>query len=248
MHRHNMPEVCIAVAGRAAMHVGRAVYDFSAPQVAVLPAGVRHAEGFRDLRSSYALMWLHFCSDRSFIAVISEYAPGSRWRCSERFTQRSRAARNLLRKLPAAGDERAIAFEALRADLLSVLADINRQRLTARPAAGDPREADHTPLLRRVQEFLDANYTRDIDVNSVAMMVRFSPNYLNGLFSQWKGQGIREYIIKRRMERAMELCRRGDLLVKEISQQLGYRDPFYFSRAFYKYHGCRPTEVVAARS
>jgi AraC-like DNA-binding protein len=243
LHRHHMPEICVAVAGRAAMHVGENVYGFSAPQVAILPAGVRHAEGFRDLRSSYALLWLHFLDDNSLLAVISEYAPGKGWQISERDTLRSKAARELRRKLSAASTDAAMDFEAVRADLISVLAAINRQAPRTEAKRSAAPDADHTRTLKRVQDFLDANYTRDIDVNSVAMMAHFSPNYLNSLFSQWKGQGIREYIIARRMERAMELCRRGEMLVKEVSQQLGYSDPFYFSRAFQRYHGCRPTEA-----
>jgi AraC-like DNA-binding protein len=45
------------------------------------------------------------------------------------------------------------------------------------------------------------------------------------------------------MEKAMALCRRGGLLVKEVSRQLGYSDPLYFSRAFHKFHGCWPTDA-----
>jgi AraC-like DNA-binding protein len=245
LHKHFMPELCLAVAGRSAMHVGENVYSFSAPQVAILPAYVRHAEGFRDLRSSYALLWLHFHTNNSLLAVISEYAPGSGWQISERDLLESKAVRDLRRKLDAASSVAAIDFEAIRADLLVVLAAINRQHATGtKPAeSAAAKDADHVQLLRRVQDFLDANYTRDIDVESVAMIARLSPNYLNTLFSRWKGQGIREYIITRRMERAMELCNGGGLLVKEVSQKLGYADPFYFSRAFHRYHGCWPTEA-----
>jgi AraC-like DNA-binding protein len=245
LHKHFMPELCLAVAGRSAMHVGDNVYSFSAPQVAILPAYVRHAEGFRDLRASYALLWLHFHTNNSLLAVISEYAPGSGWQIGERDLLESKAARDLRRKLDAASTGAAIDFEAIRADLLVVLAAINRQHRTQpQPAeSASSKDAGHLQLLRRVQDFLDANYTKNIDVDSVAMIARLSPNYLNTLFSRWKGQGIREYLIAKRMEHAMALCNHGGFLVKEVSQRLGYTDPFYFSRAFHRYHGCWPTDA-----
>jgi AraC-like DNA-binding protein len=100
-------------------------------------------------------------------------------------------------------------------------------------------------LLERVRDFLDHNYTTPIDVNTVATLTRFTPNYLNSLFSEWMGQGIHEYLIALRMRKAMELCRAGELLVKEVAQQLGYSDPLYFSRAFRRYHGCWPSDAGA---
>jgi len=245
MHRHDTPEICIALAGRGAMHVGEQVCGFCSPQVAIFPPGTLHAEGFASAGVGYAVMWLHGCSDSSLIGVVSVYRPGQGWMCTERYSLKSRTVRDLLRRISEAGEEIAAGFEAVRADLLSILAAMNRQRVErpSRKAGAGAADVDHAKLLKRVQEFLDNNYTKPIDVGSVAMLARFSPNYLNGLFSRWKGQGIREYVIARRMEKAMELCRGGGMLVKEVSQRLGYSDPFYFSRAFRRYHGVWPTEA-----
>lgn len=37
---------------------------------------------------------------------------------------------------------------------------------------------------------------------------------------------------RRRMVYAVDLLQRGDLLVKEVAERMGFDDPFHFSRAF----------------
>jgi AraC-like DNA-binding protein len=45
------------------------------------------------------------------------------------------------------------------------------------------------------------------------------------------------------MEKALQLCRQKQRLVKEIAAAVGYEDPLYFSRAFRRYFGRSPTEA-----
>ncbi len=78
-------------------------------------------------------------------------------------------------------------------------------------------------------------------------MTHLSPNYLNRLFRQWTDQSIGNYIPRRRMERAMELCGEGRLLIKQVAAETGYGDPLYFSRAFHRYFfGRWPSTVRGA--
>ena len=78
--------------------------------------------------------------------------------------------------------------------------------------------------------------------------MKLAPNYLNSLFRQWKGRGIHAYLIERRMEKALELARRGDVPVKEIAATVGYEDALYFSRAFHGYHGFWPSDPKKRRA
>jgi AraC-like DNA-binding protein len=50
------------------------------------------------------------------------------------------------------------------------------------------------------------------------------------------------------MQRAVQLLNTTNLSIKEISDQLGFSDQFYFSRAFSKMHGHAPTEHRARYS
>jgi len=248
LHQHDAIEIAITLSGHPTMALAAGVYAMDAARLAILTPGVRHSEGFQRRRDPYALLWLHYCSDSSLIAVVSQYQPATGWQCPDRYALRFRAVRQLLGKLSGRVLDSATLFEPVRADLLAILVELHRRAVlgAAPKTAGKARQIHHQEILQRVQEFLDHNFTKPIDVRSVAALTRLTPNYLNSLFSQWKGQGIHEYLMARRLLRAMQLCRDGKLLVKEIAQSVGYADPLYFSRAFRRYHGCWPTAVRPA--
>jgi AraC-like DNA-binding protein len=267
LHSHDVPEICIALMGHATLAVGQRLYPLVPPALAILPAGVLHAEGFNARRQPYAVLWLQYCSDSSLIGVVSHYRPEHAWQCPQRYalrTGRAGAVCQLLDKLsalplpdPATMDTPAPS-EPIRADLLHVLAELNcrfhAQSLASRAGRGGEeasagRPCPHQDVLERVQDFLDHNYAKPnarVDLDTVATLTRFTPNYLNALFTRWKGQAIHEYLTALRMRRALELCRQGQLSVKEIACQLGYSDPLYFSRAFKRYHGRWPTEATSS--
>jgi AraC-like DNA-binding protein len=50
------------------------------------------------------------------------------------------------------------------------------------------------------------------------------------------------YLNHLRMQRAVQLLNSSNLSIKAISEQLGFSDQFYFSRAFAKLHGHSPSE------
>lgn len=247
MHKHGDPEICFALRGQASMSVDDRVYSFAPPRLALLLPDVLHAEGYSRKQQPYVVMWLHYCSESSLIALVSEYRPGAGWQVAARYALRSRAVRLLAGKITASSLATPNGFEPVRADLFNILAEMNRRQLQnaeqkINHGADKPM---YEEVLERVREYLDHNFARPIDVHTVAAMTRFTPNYLNSLFSRWAGKGIHEYLIGLRMQRAMELCRGKELLVKEVAQQLGYSDALYFSRAFRRYHGCWPTDAGA---
>lgn len=58
----------------------------------------------------------------------------------------------------------------------------------------------------------------------------------------------RDYIQKRRMERAAELLKEGSLNIAEIAYKTGFGHPPYFTRVFKKYYGVTPTEYINGKT
>jgi AraC-like DNA-binding protein len=56
-----------------------------------------------------------------------------------------------------------------------------------------------------------------------------------------------DFFIRLRMNRACRLLAESSLPVKDIAAQLGYDDPFYFSRLFKSVHAVAPTEYRTSR-
>lgn len=65
------------------------------------------------------------------------------------------------------------------------------------------------------------------------------------LFNKMKallGMGCNEYITKLRMEKAIRMVKESTLSFAEISEEVGYNTPSYFSSAFKQYTGMTPTQ------
>lgn len=45
---------------------------------------------------------------------------------------------------------------------------------------------------------------------------------------------VTDYITKKRMARAKQLMAKGNAKLKDIALEIGYQDPYYFSRIFKK--------------
>jgi AraC-like DNA-binding protein len=94
-------------------------------------------------------------------------------------------------------------------------------------------------------EILSSEFSRPNKVEDVARRVAISPRQLQRVFAEVHGLGFRAYLRHVRMCRAAELLATTDLPVKEVAQQVGYRDASQFSKAFKRTRGVTPTEARA---
>lgn len=86
--------------------------------------------------------------------------------------------------------------------------------------------------------YSDSNLT----LQKLAKMIHVSAPYLSNLFKLEKGFNFGDYLLELRMKKAMELLREESLKTYEISEQVGYSNPQYFSICFKKYTGHTPAE------
>ena len=91
--------------------------------------------------------------------------------------------------------------------------------------------------------YIEKNYTdEELSLNTVASHVNFSPNHLSMVFRQQTGQPLVKYVTDYRMNKAKELLRCTNKKSSEISTEVGYKDPHYFSYLFKKTQGMTPTQ------
>lgn len=101
----------------------------------------------------------------------------------------------------------------------------------------------YTDLVENVKRYIEENYAdEDLSLNQLAAHVNFSPNHLSTVFSQKTGQPLIKYVSDFRMNKAKELLRCTNKKSSEISIEVGYKDPHYFSYLFKKTQGMTPTE------
>ncbi len=98
-------------------------------------------------------------------------------------------------------------------------------------------------VVQEVMDYIDKNYAdENLSLNLLASHVNFSPNHLSMIFSQQTGQTFIKYLTDYRMNKAKELLRCTNKKSSEVSFDVGYKDPHYFSYLFKKTQGMTPTQ------
>ncbi|OWR32325.1 ABC fe(3+) transporter permease [Saccharibacillus sp. O23] len=95
-------------------------------------------------------------------------------------------------------------------------------------------------MVDTVSSYISSNYRRNLELNELAAVAGCSVRQLQRRFKQAKQLGPMEYVIQLRMENASRMLRHTEASVGEIADRLGYRDMYYFSRAFKKHYGVSP--------
>lgn len=96
------------------------------------------------------------------------------------------------------------------------------------------------PQLRKVFDFIEANYHQPITVEEVAQVFGYSPTYLTNLVQKQTGQSLYRWIVSRRMAQARSLLLETDQAVEQIAEELGYHHAVHFFRQFRQHHGATP--------
>lgn len=78
-------------------------------------------------------------------------------------------------------------------------------------------------------------------VEELAQQVRLSPSRLAHVFKQQVGDSIMNMLNKLRLREAARYLRFTSRLVSDIAKDVGFADPFYFTRQFTAFFGMSPT-------
>lgn len=104
------------------------------------------------------------------------------------------------------------------------------------------REYD-SDIVEKAKKYIKEHYcNEELSLNLIASKVNVSPNYLSAMFSQKTGHTLVRYLTDVRMNKARELLKCTSMRSNEISEEIGYKDPHYFSHLFKKHHGCTPMQ------
>jgi AraC family transcriptional regulator of arabinose operon len=98
---------------------------------------------------------------------------------------------------------------------------------------------DNEPL-RMVQDYLREHLSATTSVPELAERAGFSTSHFSARFRAVTGFSVIEYVKRLRMARARQLLLTSDHTVAEIAAEVGYQDPFYFSRQFTAVNGVCP--------
>jgi AraC-like DNA-binding protein len=126
--------------------------------------------------------------------------------------------------------------------MASIIIEISRIE-----AANKSSQADSSETLK-IKEFIDNNYTKDLNLDALSEIVYVSKHHLAHMFKNEIGVPPITYMINKRMDEAKRLLRETDLGIAEISSIIGYENQNYFSQLFKKMVSMSPMHYRQSHS
>lgn len=93
-----------------------------------------------------------------------------------------------------------------------------------------------------VLNHINRNLRESLTNDELARMVHMAANSFARLFKQQTGQTPQEFIRRKRVEHASKLLYHTDQSIKQISEECGFNDRYYFTRVFSRIMGGPPAE------
>ncbi len=110
--------------------------------------------------------------------------------------------------------------------------------------ANDKKMSIDDTAVANCVRYIDAHFCeQELDIDAVCRVGFVSVSSLQRAFGECFGISPKQYLIKLRMNRALELLAENKRSVKEIALACGFADEKYFSRAFKKKYGYPPSQI-----
>lgn len=99
--------------------------------------------------------------------------------------------------------------------------------------------------VEKIIQHMQSNINGKITLSGLSRIVQISPAYMSRIFKDITEYTIIEYFNKLKIDKSKELLIEGNKKVKEVSQELGFADEFYFSRMFKRMEGITPSQFYS---
>lgn len=93
-------------------------------------------------------------------------------------------------------------------------------------------------IVLKAQEYIAINLDREgLSLNRISSELFVNSSYLSRIFKQVTGESLTKYIMRKRIEKSMNLFDNTNLKVYEVAAAVGMPDAHYFGTCFKKYTG-----------
>jgi AraC-like DNA-binding protein len=225
--------VILCLRGAGWFRLGAETREVAPGDFVWLPAGRPHAYGAAD--KPWTIVWTHFAGEE--VAA---------WR---ELLEVTTAAAGAVLRLPVdrldeipldqvyAALERGYALRqqiAAAAALRHALSNVSLRAIAPRATrSAQDRVLASIEMLRR-------DWQRPHRLEELATAAGVSMTHYSALFRRHTGFAPIDFIIRLRVQHACRLLDTTSLSVGEIAEQVGYADPYYFTRCFRRVMGCAP--------
>lgn len=93
---------------------------------------------------------------------------------------------------------------------------------------------------RDLFDYLEENLTPYTRIGELASVMNMSTSALSKGFQRAAGLPLKKYLITITMNRAKQRLLMSDMTVEEVAYEIGFKNPYYFNKAFKKHTGFTP--------
>lgn len=108
------------------------------------------------------------------------------------------------------------------------------------------KESMENHLVGSIKLFVENHIKEPFRVNDLCKAIGYSKSYLSRLFREQTGETLAHFALIQKIKRAKQLIRETNYNFAQISDELAFDNPQYFSRTFKRTTGMTPTEFKAS--
>jgi YesN/AraC family two-component response regulator len=110
------------------------------------------------------------------------------------------------------------------------------------PNGDDPETTHRARAILRAVRYIEEHLDATLSLADVARVAGMSKYHFCRQFKECTGQHFREFLARRRIERAKELLRRQGRTITDIFRDVGFKDMTHFTRVFKRLEGELPSD------
>lgn len=206
---------------------GKQKQQVKAEQYFVIPAKQGYSYG-TDIKDSWSISWIHFSGTKA--AEFFNYltgGEGGKVFSGENFNT------GIIQEI------------ALDLKLSPSFANASRGSLELWKLFGKaifPNASEKNKNIENSVQYMHDNLKKDLSLKEIAEKSGFSTSRFSLLFKRHYQSSPIDYFIKLRMQRACQYLKTSPMKVREVAEQLGYDDAYYFTRLFTRVVGMSPRQ------
>ncbi|MDR0583424.1 MAG: AraC family transcriptional regulator [Treponema sp.] len=97
-------------------------------------------------------------------------------------------------------------------------------------------------ITEKAKYLMESNIYGAIDIAGISRQLNLSESRFNTIFRNYTAITPYQYFIHLKINRAKKMLEDSDILIKEVADNLGFEDQYYFSRLFKQKTGIAPSE------
>lgn len=219
-------------AGEGIVQIEKNAHELLSDQYIIIPKRVAHSY-YSNSDDPWSIYWIHFGGRKSecFIQYSKQsisIEKGEKSRINSRLGLFEDIFRNLERGF---GMDTMEYVNLTLNYLLSSFTHVDQFRMI--------NSIDKDPVARSINYMLE-NLKSNVRVKELADLVHLSVSHYSRLFAEKTGYSAIDYFNQLKIQRACRLLDITELSITNVSQDIGFLDPFYFSRLFKKVMGISP--------